>query len=64
MSVKNPVNLRKSVPEEYESDLPHKVGLLKPQQKLVILRVRRLMNVSSRIEVWAQVGKCQKRCEN
>ncbi|MBO3459995.1 toll/interleukin-1 receptor domain-containing protein [Aetokthonos hydrillicola Thurmond2011] len=64
VSVKNPVNIRKSIPEEYDSDLPRKVGLLKPQQKLVILRVRRLMNVSSRIEVWAQVGKCQKSCEN
>jgi hypothetical protein len=63
VSVKNPVNLRRSIPQT-SSDLPPKVGVLKPQQKLVILRVRRLLDASSNIEVWAQVGKCNKSCEN
>ncbi len=67
VTVKNPVNLRKNRPQEYHnSDLPQKVGLLKPEEKLIILRVQRLINTdfnSFRIEVWAQVGRCKAACD-
>ena len=67
VTVKNPVNLRKNRPQEYHnSDLPQKVGLLKPEEKLIILRVQRLINTdfnSFRIEVWAQVGRCKGACD-
>ena len=67
VTVKNPVNLRKTRPQEYHnSDLPQKVGLLKPEEKLIILKVQRLINTdfnSFRIEVWAQVGRCKAACD-
>ncbi|MBR8836200.1 MAG: hypothetical protein DSM106950_19810 [Stigonema ocellatum SAG 48.90 = DSM 106950] len=58
VTVKNPVNLRKNRPKIYNnSDLPPKIGLLKPEEKLIILKVQRLVNPSSQIEVWAEVGR-------
>ena len=67
VTVKNPVNLRKNRPQEYHNfDLPQKVGLLKPEEKLIILKVQRLINTdfnSFRIEVWAQVGRCKTACD-
>ena len=61
VTVKNPVNLRRARPQIY-SDLPQKVGLLQPEEKLIILKVQRLVNPSFGVEVWAQVGKCKKAC--
>jgi len=62
VTVKNPVNLRKNRPQTY-SDLPQKVGLLKPEEKLIILKVQRLVNPSFGVEVWAQVGRCKSACD-
>ena len=62
VTVKNPVNLRKNRPQIY-SDLPQKLGLLKPEEKLIILKVKRLVNPSFGVEVWAQVGRCKKACD-
>ena len=66
VTVKNPVNLRENRPQTYNSDLPEKVGLLKPKEKLIILQLQHLVNPdsnSSRIEIWAQVSKCQRACD-
>lgn len=67
VTVKNPVNLRKNRPEtRHRSNWPQKVGLLKPEEKLIILKVQRLVNTdfnSFRIEVWAQVGRCKGACD-
>ena len=62
VTVKKPVNLRKNRPQIY-SDLPQKVGLLQPEERLIILKVKRLVNPSFGVEVWAQVGRCKKACD-
>jgi len=62
VTVKNPVNLRKYRPKPY---LPEGVGLIKPGEKLVIIKLEPLVRVDSnfpRKEVWAQVGKCADSC--
>ncbi|MBD1832458.1 toll/interleukin-1 receptor domain-containing protein [Cyanobacteria bacterium FACHB-472] len=57
VAVKYPVNLRKDRPNSY---LPKSLGLLKPGEKLVIVKVEPLVISDPnfpRKEVWAQVGR-------
>jgi hypothetical protein len=57
VTVKNPVNLRKDIPK---LDLPESLALLKPGEKLVIVKLESLVRVDfsfPRKEVWAQVGR-------
>ena len=61
------VNLRTNVRYSYNSRLPTQIGMLKPNQKLIILQVKRLTNPksnSSDMQIWAQVGRCNQTCGN
>lgn len=62
VTVNNPVNLREKRPQTY---LPDTLGLLKPGEKLIILKVKPLVihdpNLP-RMEVWAEVGRCDHTC--
>lgn len=61
------LNLRKNVRYSYNSRLPTQIGMLKPNQKLIILQVKRLTNPksnSSDMQIWAQVGRCNQTCGN
>lgn len=63
VSVKKPVNLRKDRPKSY---LPKSLALLKPGEKLVIVKVEPLVISDPnfpRKEVWAQVGRCARSCD-
>jgi hypothetical protein len=59
VTLKNPVNLRKDRPKAY---LPESLALLKPGEKLVIVKVEPLV-IPPRKEVWAQVGRCNRACD-
>jgi hypothetical protein len=62
VTVKNPVNLRKDRPKAY---LPESLALLKPGEKLVIVKVEPLVISDANLprkEVWAQVGRCNRAC--
>ncbi len=59
VTVKNRVNLRKDRPKSY---LPKSLALLKPGEKLVIIKVEPLV-IPPRKEVWAQVGRCTRSCD-
>ena len=59
VTLKNPVNLRKDRPKAY---LPESLALLKPGEKLVIVKVEPLV-IPPRKEVWAQVGRCNLACD-
>lgn len=63
VTVKKLVNLRKNRPKQY---LPESLALLKPGEKVVILKVEPLVIPNSnlpRTEVWAQVGRCNRTCD-
>lgn len=63
VTVKNPVNLRKDIPKTY---MPELIALLKPGEKLVIVKLEPLVRSDynfTRKEVWAQVGRCDSRCD-
>ena len=65
VTVDKPVNLRTNLRYSYNSKLPTKIGMLKPNQKLVVLQVKRLNNLksnSSDTQIWAQVGRCTQTC--
>ena len=67
VNVDKPVNLRTNVRYSHNSRLPTQIGILKHDQKLVILQVKRLINHSSNssdTQIWAQVGRCNKTCGN
>ncbi|MEO0685161.1 MAG: hypothetical protein AAFY76_08990 [Cyanobacteria bacterium J06649_11] len=67
VSVDKLVNLRTNVRYSYNSRLPKQIGMLKPNQKLIILQVKRLTNPksnSSDMQIWAQVGRCNQNCGN
>lgn len=59
VTVRNPVNLRKDRPKPY---LPKSIARLKSGEKLVIVKVEPLV-IPPRKEVWAQVGRCDRRCK-
>ena len=67
VTVDKTVKLWKNVRYSYSSNFPAYSGKLKPNQKLVILQVKRLTNPksnSSDTQIWAQVGRCNKTCGN
>ena len=62
------VNLWRNVKYSYNSrSWPKQEGILKPYQKLVILKIKPLVNPksnSSDKQIWVQVGRCNQSCGN
>ncbi len=66
VTVKNPVKLRKNRRQSYNSELPEQIDILKPGEKLTVLKVERLVNPdpnSFSMQIWAQVSRCNRTCD-
>ncbi|MGB3641317.1 MAG: toll/interleukin-1 receptor domain-containing protein [Rivularia sp. (in: cyanobacteria)] len=65
VTVDKTIDLWKNVKNSYNSSLPTYSGKLKPNQELIILRVKPLSNPNSNLsdrQIWAQVGRCNQTC--
>ncbi|BAZ67490.1 MAG: toll/interleukin-1 receptor domain-containing protein [Pelatocladus maniniholoensis HA4357-MV3] len=65
VTITNLVSLKKYKPEPYDSKLPPEVDKLQPGVKVVILEVDSLVKPKSkspRMQIWAQIGKCHRTC--